>query len=131
MKQIRKQQENLKNELLPHLKGSLTSSSLSAMLDVVRTTAQKQLGVTSEQDKQEIVACAKEYIAPKNLKNGNLTPEMVIHALALTVLIDEYLMTLTSLPALKSQLWAEVEKDGLTFNIWANIQEASQSSEQV
>ncbi len=131
MNQIHKQQENLKNELLPHLRGSLTPSNLSAFIDTIRTTAQKHLAVTSEEDKQEIIACTKEYIAPKNLKNGNLTPEMVIKALALGILIDEYFMTLNGLPGLKSQLWAEVEKDGLTFNIWANIQEALQGSGQV
>ena len=131
MKQMSKQQEKLKDELLPHFKGPLTSSSLSAFLDVVRTSSEKHLAITSDEDKQQIVECTKEYIAPKDLKNGNLTPEMVIKAIALDVLIDEYFMTLTSLPELKSQLWAEVEKDGLTFNICANIQEALRSSEQV
>ena len=128
MKQIIKQQEKLRDELLPLFKGSLTSSNLSAFLDIVKRTVQKQLDIMSETDEQEIVVYTKTYISPKDLKNGDLTSEMVLQSLALDVLIEEYFMTFTSLPELKSQLWSIVENDGLSFSIWSNILAALRNS---
>jgi len=129
MKEMQKLCERMENELLARMRGSLTSSGLSAMLDSIRRTARKHLDATSELDKREMVAHAKEYVPRKNLTDTGITPEIVVEAVAMGVMIDEYFMTLTSIPELKAQLWAELEKDGITYAIWLNIQEAFRSSQ--
>lgn len=129
MKEMQKLYESMRNELIEDMRGPLTPGRLSAMLDSVRAIARKHLDATSELDKREMVAHAKEYIPPKNLTAAGITPIIVVEAVALGVMIDEYFMTLTGMPELKGQLWDELEKDGITPPIWSNIQEAFRSSQ--
>jgi hypothetical protein len=47
-----------------------------------------------------------------------------VESLVVNLLIDEYFVSIASQPQLKTRFWNELEKDGVTFNIWSGVQRA-------
>ena len=117
MNELSKQYFNVKDEVLEHLKGPLTPASLSEMLDTIRKIAEQHVDRTAQDDRETIITQAKGYIPPNDLHKNTLTADIVIKALAVSVLIDEYFMSLTNVPGLKKHLWDELEKDGKTIRV--------------
>src|SRR4030042_2648333 len=122
MNEIFKQYVNLKGVVLEHLKGPLTSISLLQMLNAIREIVDEYLNGLTQDVCERIVSQAQRYIPPKDIEGTVLTANIVIKATAVNVFIDEYFMSLTSVPGLKKKLWEEIEKDGISFSMWSNLQ---------
>jgi len=126
---ILKQYKNVESRILSSLRGPLTCESLTKMLSETRHVANVILAETPEDIQEKIVSQARAYIAPIDLNGITLTSRIVIKSLAVSALLDEYLMTLTSLPRLKVTFWNDLEKDGLNFHIWSSIERAMHDRE--
>jgi hypothetical protein len=70
---------------------------------------------------ERIVRQGLAYIPPKDLNGVTLTAHLVIKSLAVSVLIDEYLVSMTSIPEIKAKFWASLKKEGISFHIWSGI----------
>ena len=110
-----------------NLWGLLESSYLTYKA-VIKLIAKDHVSATPEDLQVKLINEAKAYIPPKELDNGSLTANIVMESLAVSILIDEYFMTLTNLPGLKDHLWNELEKNGISFEIWSNIDNALHNS---
>jgi hypothetical protein len=123
------QYKNVESRILPYLRGTLTSKSLRGMLSHIRNIADTIQGETKVDTQDKIVSRARVYIAPKDLNGIALTAHTVIESLAVSVFLNEYLMTLTSLPGLKIAFWNNLEKDGLNYHLWSSIERAMNDHE--
>jgi hypothetical protein len=94
------------------------------MLNAIRGTVDQYIDRINQDDCERIVSQAHRYIPPKDIERTVLTANIVIKATAVNVLIDEYFMSLTNVPGLKRKFWDELEKDGISFSMWSNIQKA-------
>lgn len=128
MNEIMSQYQNFKDQVLAVLKGPLTSERLSDLLSKIKLIAKDHVSATPEDLQVKLINEAKAYIPPKEIDNGSLTANIVMESLAVSILIDEYFMTLTNLPGLKDHLWNELEKNGISFEIWSNIDNALHNS---
>ncbi|OEU63843.1 MAG: hypothetical protein BA867_00720 [Desulfobacterales bacterium S5133MH16] len=124
MNEIMNQYLIFKDQVSTVLKGPLTSDRLSELLGKIKVIAKNHLSATPEDVQLKLINEAKAYVPPKELDNGTLTANIVMESLAVSILIDEYFMTLTNLPGLKDHLWNELVKNGITFDIWSNIDKA-------
>ena len=119
---ILEQYRNVESRIFPYLRGTITSGSLTRMLSQIRNVVHVILGEIEVDTQEKIVSRARAYIAPKDLSGIALTAHTVIESLAVSVFLNEYLMTLISLPELKAALWNDLEKDGLSFHLWSSIE---------
>lgn len=129
MNVILQQYENVESRMLPCLRGTLTSGSLTSMLSEIRNLARAVLDEIQVDVQEKVVSRARAYIAPKDLSGIALTAHTVIESLAVSVFLNEHLMTLTSLPELKAAFWNDLEKDGLNFHLWSSIERSMHNQE--
>lgn len=119
---ILKQYENVETRILPILRGPLTYNSLTKMLNEIRNVTNVIVTEIPQKIQERIVSQGLSYIPPKDLNGVTLTAHLVIESLAVSVLINEYLMSLTNLPNIKTKFWNDLKKDGLSFHIWSSIE---------
>jgi len=122
MNAMQKQYKDVETRILPILRGPLTYRSLTKMLSGIRSITNIIVSEMPQKIQERIVRKGLAYISPKDLNDVNLTAHLVIKSLAVSVLMDEYLMSLTSLPKIKTKLWGGLKKDGLSFHIWSGIE---------
>lgn len=124
MNTIIAQYNNVESKILSSVRGPLTCQGLKKMLSKIRHVVDKILAGTSEDIQQKIVNQAQDYIAPRDLSGVTFTARTVIESLAVSALLNEYLMTITTFPKLKVAFWNDLEKHGLNFHIWSSIERA-------
>jgi hypothetical protein len=122
MNAILKQYKNVEARILPILRGPLTYNNLTKMLNEMRNVTNVIVAEIPKKIQERIVSQGIAYIPPRDLYGTTLTAHLVIESLAVSVLIDEYLMSLTNLPKIKTKFWKNLKKDGLNFHIWSSIE---------
>lgn len=124
MSEISKQYNTIKKAVLERLNYPITTNTLMNMLGDINDIVHQYKSSVTPEDQNKIIAEAKEYLRPKDIPQLELTTEFVLKALAINILVDEYSMSLMNMPDLNKKLWNELEKDGLTYNIWSDISKA-------
>jgi len=124
MNEIFKQYVSLKDIVSAHLKGPLTSISLLQMLNDMRKIVDEYMNELTQDVCERLVSQARRFIPPKDIEGIVLSANIVLKAAAINVFIDEYFMSLTSITGLKKKFWDEIEKDGISFSMWSNLQRA-------
>jgi hypothetical protein len=129
MNVILEQYRNVESRILPYLRGSLTRGRLANMLAQFRNVVDEVVDGMLLDTQENVINRACAHIAPKDLGGTALTAHTVIESLAVSAFLNEYLVTLTSLPKLKVAFWNELEKDGVNFHLWSSIERAMHDRE--
>lgn len=124
MEPMLQQYDIVRSELVPWLSGPLSHVNLESVLGRVRDTAKSVAARLSSHVAENLVADARACILPRDFGGTVLTPLVVVESLAVSVLVDEYFMTVVSYPGLKHRLWRELEEDGLGYPIWSGVEKA-------
>ena len=121
MSEILKEYSRIKDIILPMLNGPLSPGVLNGLSKKIIDIIDVHLKNTTNEQQEKIVQEAKSYIPHAILKDSDLNASLILFGLAVDVLVKKYFMTITNAPGFKKIFWQEVQKSGVSYDIWLNL----------